>query len=130
MNGIKQNKGKFKGEICLLGYYENIKQIYYDCKIVIAPIVVGSGTKVKVVEALMNSKPVITNCLGIEGVNLKRGKDYLHCEAASEWISTISNYINDDKKLENIGKNAWLWASKNARAEHIYCDLERNIYYH
>ena len=77
----------------LLGEFDTARDIYSNSKIVIAPLVVGSGVKVKVVEALMNSKVVITNNLGIEGINVRKQRDYIHCEESEEWITTIEHII-------------------------------------
>ena len=120
-------KDKKYNNLILLGEFDTARDIYSNSKIVIAPLVVGSGVKVKVVEALMNSKVVITNNLGIEGINVRKQRDYIHCEESEEWITNIENIIADNKLLKRIGYNAWAWASKNATAESVYGELEKTI---
>lgn len=52
----------------LLGYCNNLDQIYAQSKIVISTPIYGSGIKVKTVEAMLYGKCVLSNNKGLEGI--------------------------------------------------------------
>ena len=113
--------------LVLLGEFDEVQKVYLKSRLVVAPLMVGSGVKVKVVEALMNSKVVLTNNLGIQGIPIENGKEYLHCEEPQQWIDEITSTIVDEERMEMVGRNAWRWASQNATVENIYGKFEREI---
>ena len=113
--------------LVLLGEFDNIQKIYQKSRLVVAPLMVGSGVKVKVVEALMNSKVVLTNNFGIQGIPIENGKEYIHCEEPQQWIDEITSTIVNEERMEMVGRNAWRWASQHATVENVYGTFEREI---
>ncbi len=54
-----------------------------------APLVIGAGIKVKVLESFSAGIAVVTNHIGIEGIPAIPEKDYLHAEMPEEYASAI-----------------------------------------
>ncbi|MBL1276869.1 MAG: glycosyltransferase family 4 protein [Ectothiorhodospiraceae bacterium] len=52
-----------------LGFVEDLKQEYANCTMAIAPITMGGGIKIKVIEALASGRYLITTEKGMEGIN-------------------------------------------------------------
>jgi glycosyltransferase involved in cell wall biosynthesis len=52
----------------LLGYVEDIQAFYDEVDIVINPLVLGTGLKIKTVEALSYAKPILSTAIGFEGI--------------------------------------------------------------
>ena len=55
----------------------------------VAPLVLGAGIKVKILEALSSGIPVITNDIGIEGIPAQSGCEYIHCIKPEEYAKAI-----------------------------------------
>lgn len=55
----------------------------------VAPLLHGSGIKTKVLSAFAAGLPVLTNSIGIEGIEAEKGHNYIHCETAEEYIHAI-----------------------------------------
>lgn len=105
--GATEDIKKYEGErIHVTGFLplETVKDYFSSCTCMVVPLVLGSGIKVKVLEAFSAGIPVITNSIGIEGIFAKNGIDYIHCETEDDYISFFENITNYN--LIEIGKNA------------------------
>jgi glycosyltransferase involved in cell wall biosynthesis len=72
---------KIAGEVCsifggggppgvkLLGYCERLEDFYAAVDVVVTPLIIGTGLKIKTVEALAHGKPVIGTRLAFEGLD-------------------------------------------------------------
>jgi glycosyltransferase involved in cell wall biosynthesis len=56
--------------IKLIGFVENLTTTYLDSDIVVIPILSGSGTRLKVLEAMSFYKPIISTTKGVEGIDI------------------------------------------------------------
>ncbi|MDE6847680.1 MAG: glycosyltransferase, partial [Lachnospiraceae bacterium] len=54
-----------------------------------APLLLGAGIKVKVLEAMSAGVPVLTNDIGIEGIGCRPGQEYLHCETPQDYSAAV-----------------------------------------
>lgn len=76
--------------IHILGFVDNV-QIYFEKALcLVAPLVLGAGIKIKIVEALSSGIPVITNEIGIEGIDIRAGEDFLFCSSAQDYVNSIN----------------------------------------
>lgn len=55
----------------------------------ISPVRHGGGVRIKCAEIVWNGVPLITNRLGLRGVEVLPGAPVLVCETAEEWVSTL-----------------------------------------
>ncbi len=67
-----------------------------------APLLLGAGVKVKVIEALSAGLPVLTNTIGIEGIEAVNGESYFHCETPQEYADVISRLGNGEIDSEKV----------------------------
>ena len=77
------------------------------------PLFSGSGMRVKIVEAMMLSKAVVSTNIGIEGITHKNGYDVIIANNADEFIDSISLLIDDKLAFESLCNNAYKSASAN-----------------
>ena len=72
----------------------------------IVPLLSGSGIRIKIIEALMNSKVVISTKIGAEGINYTHGKDIIIADTPEEFCEAINNYYNSAENSLSISENA------------------------
>ena len=86
---------------------DDIEDFYQNAKIAICPMLSGTGIKIKVLEALSHSLPVVTNRRGVDGLLNKTlngciventGKDF--AEAILKLLHDKSFYIEKKKEAE------------------------------
>lgn len=125
--GSKTLKSLNKDNIQILGYVPNLNKYFQESLCLIAPLVLGAGIKVKVLEAFSAGIPVLTNNIGIEGIPAKAGKDYLHCEEPIDYITNINYLINNMEKTDDISKNARNLINEKFKTDVILEELIKKI---
>lgn len=96
--GNKPNDALFKyagPQVKITGYMEDVSPLFSSCLCMAAPLVGGAGIKIKILEAMSAGIPVLTNEIGIEGIEAVPGRDFLYCTLPEEYAIAIDNIIND-----------------------------------
>ncbi|NBI71344.1 glycosyltransferase [Clostridiaceae bacterium] len=114
-------------QIHIVGYVDDIRPYFKESFCFVAPIVLGAGIKIKVVEALSAGIPVLTNEIGIEGINAKAGKDYFYCSEAKDYIETIEKLENNPQLFSMLSTNAKYFVEKNLDYEKSFKWFEKYI---
>lgn len=84
----------------ILGYVENLDKIYDECDIMIVPLFMGSGQRVKIIEAYSKGMPVITTTIGVEGLVYANGENVLIADNKEEFLSAIDAIARNDNYLK------------------------------
>lgn len=91
--------------IFITGFVDSIIPYFEEAMCLVAPLVLGAGIKVKILEGLSSGVPVITNLIGIEGIPARPGEEYIHCESPEEYEEAIRNaYDGNLSSIGNAGK--------------------------
>lgn len=92
--------------IIITGFVENITSYFSNCLCLVAPLTLGAGIKVKVLEAMCAGVPTLTNDIGIEGIPAVNGRDYIHCVTADDYYLQIKKLALDNEYSKHISVNA------------------------
>ena len=103
--------------VVITGFIEDVSPYFANCLCFVAPLVLGAGIKVKVLEALSAGVPTLTNDIGIEGIPGVNGKDYLHCNSADDYIYNINRIIDNEVDTSTISKNSQQFIKENFNLE-------------
>lgn len=128
--GNKPNEKLLKyksNEIIITGFVESVQPYFEKSLCMVCPLLLGAGIKVKVLEAMSSGLLVISNDIGIEGVPVIAGKEYIHCETPNEYINAILEVANKEKDPVVIGKNGKEQIINNFSLETSYNKLKRNM---
>lgn len=97
---------KYESErIHITGFVDSIDSYFAESLCFVAPLLLGAGIKIKVLEALSSGIPVLTNDIGIEGIPVHDGKEFIHCISSNDYEKAIRCIYNSDFK-EKIGECA------------------------
>ena len=88
------------------GFVEDPSTYFEQAMCLAAPLVLGAGIKVKIIEALSSGVPVLTNDIGIEGIDAEDGKEYFHCTEPEEYENIIRQLISEKIDSSVITLNA------------------------
>jgi glycosyltransferase involved in cell wall biosynthesis len=98
--------------------------------VVAAPIAIGGGTRVKVLEALAAGKAVVASPRATEGVGARNGVELLVAEGDAETASAIIRLLEDEPARRAMAGRARAWAERElswstmaARYEELYARL-------
>lgn len=93
-------------EIIVTGFVDDPSTFFAKGLCLVAPLVLGAGIKVKILEAMSSGIPVLTNNIGIEGIPAKDGHDYIHCESPDEYANAIIKLYSGDINRHQLSDNA------------------------
>lgn len=95
------------------GEVDDIRQYVQDCTVSIAPFVYGTGIKTKVLESMAMGKPVVTNSIGVEGIDAIRYQDIIVEDSYDNFAKEVIKLLRDDEYNKKISKNGQEFVRKN-----------------
>lgn len=90
-------------DIVVKGFIEDISKVWLETDIFVAPIRLGSGVNVKVIEAMSYGIPVVTTAKGAEGLNAVHGEHFLIANTPGEFLDSIQYLIENIEVRESLG---------------------------
>ena len=75
----------------------DVKEYYKKCKAVIVPLLAGGGTRIKILEAALANRPVLSTPVGAEGLDLVEGRDLLLFGNAQEFSAQYDRLLEKDR---------------------------------
>lgn len=91
-------------KIKVLGYVPEVDPYFSGGMCFVAPLILGAGIKVKILEAMYSGIPVLTNDIGIEGIEAEDKKDYYHCVTAEEYEKVIRTIYSTESSVNGKEK--------------------------
>lgn len=89
-------------DVNYLGFVNDTRSVYESSRLFVAPVVSGSGTRIKILEAMAMGVPVISTRIGAEGLNLSKNSEVIVCSDAKDMGSKISKIYSDEKELKKM----------------------------
>jgi glycosyltransferase involved in cell wall biosynthesis len=65
----------------------DVRRYYEQCRAVVVPLLTGGGTRIKILEAALANRPVLSTPIGAEGLDLEDGRDLLLFEGAEDFCA-------------------------------------------
>ena len=101
-NKVQELCSQYKN-VYLLGYVENLDEYYDKCDVLIVPLFIGSGQRVKIIEAFSRSYPVISTSIGLEGLKYIDGETVMVADDKYIFKQKIDSCFNYEM-LSRIGQ--------------------------
>jgi glycosyltransferase involved in cell wall biosynthesis len=100
------------------GFVEDVMPMMHRCTAMIVPLLSGSGMRIKIVEAMAASLPVISTSIGIEGIKAIRDVHALVADQPNDIRSSMKRLLDDGdlhqnlvEKGKDLVKNEYEWKS-------------------
>jgi polysaccharide biosynthesis protein PslH len=116
--------------ITVTGYVDDINIWYKKATVAISPVRFGAGTLNKVLEPMALGKLVVATPIGVEGLNLRDGKDILFSYNDDEFVERTVQALQNESLRSQIGKQAHETVRERFRCEAIarkVSDIYENI---
>jgi len=81
--------------VTLTGFVEDIRPYVAAANVYVIPLFVGSGTRIKAFEAMAMGRPVVSTSLGIEGLDVTDGKNFVRADDAAAFARAILALLDD-----------------------------------
>lgn len=123
------NAAERDGQVKATGFVDDIRPYIDEAAVIIVPIRIGSGTRLKILDAMAMGKAIVSTSVGCEGLNVNDGKDILIANNPEDFADkTISLLKNSDMRI-NLQENAlelaktYDWDLITQRQEAVYQDV-------
>jgi len=108
-----------------ISFVEDLTQLYEQSKVVISPMLSGTGLKIKVVEALSHSIPVVCNARSVDGLINKTENGCLIANAPLEFANNINRLLLDSEFYKIHHKKALNFYQEYLSEKAIYKQLDQ-----
>jgi glycosyltransferase involved in cell wall biosynthesis len=99
--------------VIVTGRVPDVRPHLDGAAVVVAPLSLGGGVRVKVLEALAAGKPLVATPRALAGIDLEPGEHALVGETDAELADAIAALLEDPPRAHELGAAARAWASEN-----------------
>lgn len=112
------------------GVVENVAEVLAASDVAVAPLLHGSGTRLKVLEYFSCGLPVVSTTVGVEGLDVESGVNALIEDDMNEFATRVVRLLNDKAMSIRLGEaarelvvNRYDWKKIAEQLNVLYDDL-------
>jgi glycosyltransferase involved in cell wall biosynthesis len=98
--------------IVVTGYVSDIRPFLARAKVFVVPLRMGSGTRLKILQAMAMGKAIVSTTIGCEGIAAKNGEHLLIADSPFEFAQAVIKLLKDETLRRKLGKQARLLAQR------------------
>jgi polysaccharide biosynthesis protein PslH len=91
--------------VVVTGRVEDIQPYISRATVYVVPLRIGSGTRLKILEALAMGKAVVSTTVGAEGLNLSDGEEIFLADEPTKFGDVVLRLIGDEPMRRQLGEN-------------------------
>jgi glycosyltransferase involved in cell wall biosynthesis len=92
--------------VTLTGRVEDVRPYIADATVYVVPLRMGGGTRLKLLEAMAMSKPVVATRLGAEGYPITDGRELILADTPAEFAQAVVALVNSPARRTELGQTA------------------------
>lgn len=89
--------------VTVTGSVADVRPYFAEAMVAIVPLLVGSGTRLKILEAMAMRKAVVSTSLGCEGLSVVPGKHLIVADQPEVFAQAVIELLNNAKKRQALG---------------------------
>ena len=113
--------------VTVTGYVEDIRPYIAQSLIYVVPMRMGSGTKLKVLQAMAMGTPVIATSTGAEGIEVTPGEDVLIADEPADFAQQVIDLLNNAPLRQRLAQRGrqlmearYDWTAIAPQLEQVY----------
>jgi glycosyltransferase involved in cell wall biosynthesis len=91
----------------LVGFVDDVQSLIASSWVSVVPLLVGGGTRLKILEAMALCTPVVSTTKGAEGLNIQHGEDILIADTPEAFAKAVIRLLRDRDLREKLAGNAY-----------------------
>lgn len=119
--------------ITLTGQVPDIQPYIGAADVYVAPLRMGSGTRLKLLEAMAMGRAVVSTRLGAEGLDAVNSRHLLLADTPADFAQAVITLLRDEDRRRRLGENAaalvrerYDWSAVIPRLEAVYAQESEN----
>lgn len=117
--------GKLPTGVIVKGWVEELGSFYRMLRLVVNPVLRGTGLKIKTVEALAHGRPVVSFPVGLEGIKFTGMKPWWLVHTPHEMAEACSSLLQNPEHCDAMADAAIQTAKDLFSANAVYAPLQR-----
>ena len=113
--------------IIITGYVPEARPYIAGADVYVVPLLVGGGTRLKVLEAMAMGRALVSTRLGVEGLGVRDGQELLLADEPEAFAGQVVALLGDEARRRALGQRArafvergYGWQSIGPRLEAVY----------
>ena len=102
----------------------SVAPFYKEANLCIVPLRVGSGTRIKILEAFSYRRPVVSTYLGAEGLAATDGEQLLLADEPEAMAKACATLLGDHEMRERMVGCAYDWVFKNHTVANVEAAMD------
>jgi len=109
------------------GFVPDLRPHLAEAAVVVVPLRLGGGTRLKIVEAMAMGKAIVSTTLGAEGIEAVPDRDIVIADAVESFAASVSGLLGDVDRAAELGRAArrlaegkYAWSSAARALENFY----------
>ena len=118
--------------VVVTGRVPEIKPYFAEATVFVVPLRIGSGTRLKILEALAMGKAIVSTSVGAEGLDLKDGEEIFIADAPTAFADAVTRLLTDASLRRRVGENGrarveqdYDWRSIGEKLHNLYTKISR-----
>ena len=109
----------FKNNIEIVGFVDDIKKHALSKEVLVVPLQIGSGIRIKILEFLAWGAVIVSTDIGKEGIDIKDSEHLLIANTPQEFVDKISLVFENKINKQEITENAKIFIKNNYSFEAV-----------
>ena len=116
--------------VVVTGRVPEIKPYFAEATVFVVPLRIGSGTRLKILEALAMGKAIVSTTVGAEGLDLKDGEEIFIADEPTAFANAVIRLLTDSELRRRIGENGrarverdYDWRSIGEKLHEVYANI-------
>ncbi len=112
------------------GFVNDIRPLVHEAAVYVLPLRAGSGTRLKLLEAMAMGKAIVSTTIGAEGIDLRDGENGLLADDPDSFASAVCRLMADRNLRQRLGSAArrtaeqqYGWTAIGRRLLDVYDEL-------
>jgi glycosyltransferase involved in cell wall biosynthesis len=111
--------------VATLGWISDLALFYRDLRVIINPVLRGTGLKIKSVEAMAHARPLVSYPVGLEGMAWSSDLPWIEVPDPQAMASACIALLADADRCDAMSESAMQYAIQTLAAENVYAPLAR-----
>ena len=91
------------GHVRVTGFVDDIRPFIEEAAVMVVPIRIGSGTRLKILDAMAMGKAIVSTSVGCEGINVSNGRNILIADHPYDFANKAIGLLKSPDLRTNLG---------------------------
>lgn len=114
-------------QLKIMGFVNDVSELYNESDVILLPIFSGSGMKVKTAEALGYGKNIIASSNALEGYEIEGIPGIFRCDTVDDFVKTINSYDTSLPRFNTESRNKFMSKYSYESSESAFKEMIVNL---